>query len=57
MAMRTRRRKAGDPNAATITTVAAKANVATMTVSRVINGGYAVVSYTAMGAIIGALQG
>jgi len=39
--MRTRRRKAGDPNAATITTVAAKANVATMTVSRVINGGYA----------------
>ncbi len=36
--MRTRRGK-GDP--ATITTVAAKANVAPMTVSRVINGGYA----------------
>src|SRR5262245_21295856 len=36
--MRTRR---GKGDTATITTVAAKANVAPMTVSRVINGGYA----------------
>ena len=38
VAMRTRR---GKGDTATITTVAAKANVAPMTVSRVINGGYA----------------
>ena len=33
-------KRKGEPHAVTITTVAAKANVAPMTVSRVINGGY-----------------